>query len=446
MTTRHCHEIGASELVADLNAGRMALKDYLDAMTQYHQAVEPQVHAFAHQDPAIVRPQVERLDALRQMGLPLPPLYGVPIGIKDNIDTADYPTELGFEGAMGRTPSVDAFLVHRLRQAGAIIWGKTRSTELAYMTPTITTNPRVPGHTPGGSSSGSAAAVASGQVPVAVGTQTNGSVIRPASFCGVFGYKPSRGLIFNGGVLPCAPSLDQVGVFARQVEDLADVAEAMIGGHERSDGALVFPMRLGEVCRTEPPLPPKLMFARTPQWERMDPTAQAAFEELIDELKDCMVVVDLHASVANAWGWHKTVMEAEMAHHLQPWVETVGGKVGEPISALMERSRAITGPDYVMARERMQRAATSLDEYFDHFDAIVTPATLGAAPSGLQSTGDPSMCTLWTFAGLPCVSCPWLGDDQGRPIGVQLVGAPKGDARLLRTARWLHPRLQAAAH
>src|SRR5690606_17621226 len=176
------------------------------------------------------------------------------------------------------------------------------------------------------------------QVPVAIGTQTNGSVIRPASFCGVYGFKPTRGLIFNGGVLPCAPSLDQVGVFARNVEDLADTAEVIIGGHEGSGGELVFPMRLGEVSRTDPPLPPRLMFARTPQWERMDPIAQAAFEELIDELKDCMVVVDLHDSVRHAWGWHKTVMEAEMGHHLKPWVEAAGGQVGEALAGLMQRA------------------------------------------------------------------------------------------------------------
>lgn len=438
---KNCHELGVTELSAHLQQGSLGLRDYVAAMHSYGEAVEPEVKALAHYNPEIVNLQVERLESMKNSGAALPRLFGVPIVIKDNIDTEDYPTEYGFAGTLGRTPSVDALLVHKLRQAGALVWAKSRCTELAYMQPTITENPRAPGHTPGGSSSGSAAAVASGLVPAAIGTQTNGSVIRPASFCGVYGYKPSRGLIFNGGTLKCSPSLDQVGVFARSVQDVAAVAEVMVGGHQGEAGQLVFPLNLRQVCAQEPPLPPKLMFVRTPLWERVDARSQRAFLALLEELKDCMVEVELPPAVVNAVAWHKAVMEAEMQVNLQALLAAAGGQASAPTLALLERGSKILAGDYLQARERMQHAAAGFEEYFDHFDAIVTPATLGPAPQGLGSTGDPVMSTIWTFAGLPCLSLPVLQTEDALPLGVQLVGALHNDGRLLRTARWLAQRL-----
>ncbi len=438
---KNCHELGVSEVVTHLTRGTLGLRDYVGAMQSYGLSVEPEVKSFAHYDKQIVDLQVERLEALRHAGEPLPALFGVPVAVKDNIDTQDYATEYGFEGSRGRTPSVDAFLVHKLRQAGAIVWAKSRTTELAYMHPTITENPRAPGHTPGGSSSGSAAAVACGLVPAAIGTQTNGSVIRPASFCGVYGYKPSRGLIFNGGVLACSPSLDQVGVFARSVPDLAAVAEVMCGGHQLDSGQLIFPVSLREVCELEPPLPPRLMFVKTPMWDRVDAGSRHAFEELAEELKDCMVEVELPQSVANSLPWLKAVMEAEMHHNLKALAVSGGSRLSAITRELMERGGKILAADYLLARERMQAATAGFEEYFGHFDAIVTPAALGPAPKGLGQTGDPAMSTIWTYAGLPCISMPLLQSEEGLPIGVQLVGAMRNDARLLRTARWVAGRL-----
>jgi Asp-tRNA(Asn)/Glu-tRNA(Gln) amidotransferase A subunit family amidase len=336
---------------------------------------------------------------------------------------------------------VDAFLVHRLRAAGAVVWGKTRTAELAYLNPPITKNPRNLAYTPGGSSSGSAAAVAAGMVPVAIGTQTNGSVIRPASFCGVHAYKPTRGLVFNGGVLKCAPSLDQVGVFARSVDDLARVGEVIIGGHESAQGRVVFPMSLSKLAAQEPPMPPKLMFVKTAQWDDMDAEAREAFEALAEELGDCMTEVPLHDSVKNATGWLKTVMEAEMHLNIGSVVAKSGGVASDEIKTLLARGADIKATDYLFALDRCQNAAAGFDEYFDHFDAIVTPAALGPAPHGHGSTGNPIMSTLWTFAGLPCVSLPLLETANGLPIGVQLVGNLNADGRLLRTARWLEKRV-----
>lgn len=441
---KYCHEFTATELVGFLEQGNLSLQEYIAAMQAYCRTADEQVKAFAHYSEDIVNLQAERLNDLRQSGYALPPLFGVPIAVKDNIDSEDYPAEFGFAGTQGRTPRQDAYLVHKLRAAGALIWAKSRTTELAYMNPTVTENPRVPGHTPGGSSSGSAAAVAAGLVPVAIGTQTNGSVIRPASFCGVFGYKPSRGLIFNGGVLKCSQSLDQVGVFARTVEDVATVAQAMIGGHQAEGGdQLVFPMNLRQICEQEPPLTPKLMFARTPMWSKVDARSQEAFEDLLVELKDCMVEIGLPESVANAVPLLKTVMEAEMHVNLKPHIDAAGGKASAATLDLIERGSKISAADYLNAKDRMGTAVSSFDEYFDHFDVIVTPATLGPAPQGLDSTGDPVMSTVWTFAGLPCISLPLLQTEDGQPIGVQLIGRLNDDGRLLRTARWLVQRLAA---
>lgn len=442
---KYLYELGATELVAHFARGTVHLKEYAQAMMAFAQATEPEVQAFAHLSSEIVGIQLERLEHNRQADAKPLPLFGVPIAIKDNIDTEDYPTEYGYDGTKGRTPRVDAYLVHRLRAAGAIIWAKSRTTELAYLNPTVTKNPRVAGHTPGGSSSGSAAAVAAGMVPVAIGTQTNGSVIRPASFCGVFGFKPTRGLVFNGGVLKCSESLDQVGIFARNIDDLAAVAEVMIGGHEDASGRLVFPMQLKELAAQEPPLQPKLMFTRTPMWDQVDPRSQAAFEDLLGELKDCMVEVELPASVANAVPMLRSVMDAEMSANLQPLIDANGGKSSVPMADLLKRGADIGAVQYLHARDRMPVVAQSFDEYFDHFDAIVTPSALGPAPEGFDSTGDPIMSTIWTYAGLPCISVPLLQTEDGKPIGVQLIGKANEDGRLLRTARWLTSRLAASA-
>lgn len=439
--SRHVHELTATELTAAFAQGQLALSDYLDAMHTFTQAVDPQVQAFAHYSDDIVKLQAEPLAELRASGVDLPPLYGVPVAVKDVIDTEVYPTEYGFAGTRGRTPAQDAYLIHRLRAAGAIVWAKAHTTELAHLHPSVTRNPRVPGHTPGGSSSGSAAAVAAGLVPVAIGTQANASTIRPASYCGVYGYKPSRDLVCNTGVLRCSQSLDQIGVFARSCEDLALVAQAMIGAHPMAHGRTIFPMNLLGVCQQQPPLQPKLMFARTPFWNQMEPVAQDAFLELKAELSDCLSELELPASVAHSVDWLKTVMEAEMSVNIAPLVGAASDQLSPEIAGLMERGKTILASDYLHALARMDAAADAFDAYFEHFDAILTPAALGPAPAGLASTGSPIMSTIWNFAGLPCVSLPLLQTEDGKPIGVQLVGKRNDDGRLLRTARWLVGRL-----
>jgi Asp-tRNA(Asn)/Glu-tRNA(Gln) amidotransferase A subunit family amidase len=332
-----------------------------------------------------------------------------------------------------------------LRASGAVILGKTVTTECAYFSPGKTRNPWNPEHTPGGSSSGSAAAVAAQMAPLAVGTQTNGSVIRPASFCGVYGFKPTHGLIPRTGILKLSRSLDHVGVFARTLEDAALLAEELIGYDEAdADSRPTGRLPLASVLAQEPPVPPMLGFLKTPFWDRLTPDAKEAFAELIDALGDRVEELELMPSATDAWEWHKTIMEAEMASNLEREWAQGRDRLSPQLRALMERGRETRAIDYQRALAGVPRILGSFDELFmDRYDAIVTPAATGGAPKGLDSTGDPTFCSLWSLCGMPAVTLPLLQDSAGMPIGVQVVGRRNFDARLLRTARWLAGRAQA---
>ncbi len=360
------------------------------------------------------------------------------MGVKDIFDTADYPTEDGTVLHAGRTPERDAAAVAMLRAAGAVILGKTVTTECATYTPGKTRNPHNADHTPGGSSSGSAAAVAAGMVPLALGSQTNGSVIRPAAFCGVFGFKPTHGLIPRSGVLKLSRTLDHVGVFARSIEDVALVCESLVG-YDAADGD-TRPRARPAFCRIaaeEPPLPPLLAFARTPLWDRTEADLREAFAELVGHLGDRVVDLDLPESTNESLVWHRSIMEAEMAANLD--IEWTRGRdqLSASLRAQLERGRAVPALDYQQAVARIPIINEGFEEIFERCDAILTPAAPGTAPAGLDATGDPSFCTLWTLAGMPAISLPLMRGANGLPSGVQLVGQRGCDARLLRTARWL---------
>ncbi|MDP3083900.1 MAG: amidase, partial [Rubrivivax sp.] len=270
-------------------------------------------------------------------------------------------------------------------------------------------------------------------------------VIRPASFCGVFGFKPSAGLIPRSGVLTQSPTLDQIGVYGRSVADVALLAQ-VLAGHDDEDPATrpraAPPLRA--LAAQEPPLPPSLAWVATPFWDRLDADARAAFEVLGALLGERISAFNLPGTAANAVDWHRTVMEAEIAGSFADEYERGREQLSASLRGQIERGRQISAVDYRQALARAPLLGDSLDALFDHFDAIVTPATLGTAPAGLDATGDPLLCTLWTFAGMPAISLPLLQGDNGLPIGVQLVGRRGDDARLLRTAAWLTRAVQAA--
>src|SRR5262245_9095538 len=424
----------ASEAAAEIAGGAVSAEDYTRACLERIEALDGEIKAFVHLDPDHALAQARRLDEHRKEGHALGPLHGIPVAIQDSFDTADYPTEYGSPISAGRRPRDDATVVAKLRAAGAVIIGKTVTTEFAYFHPGPTRNPHDHARTPGGSSSGSAAAVAAHMVPLALGSQTNGSVIRPAAFCGVFAIKPSYGLVSRAGVLPLSRHLDHLGAFARSLPDLALILD-VIAGHDPADPD-TRPFAAPDfraVQREKPPLPPRFAFVRTPVWDKADADTKAAFEELVTALGSSVAAVDLSPSLAEAWETHRTIMAVDMAYNLAPLVAR--GEPSEVMRKLLAHGRSVSAVDYLGALAKAQRyAPAGLADVFDEYDAILTPAAPGIAPKGLSATGDPAFCTLWTLTGLPAVSLPLLSGEGGLPLGAQLVGPLGRDGPLLRTA------------
>ena len=434
-----------TQAAADIREGRITSAELVGDCLKRVEEVDSRVRAWTFLDRDHAMQQAEAADLCRKQGKALGSLHGLPIGIKDIFDTGDMPTELGSPLWAGRTPRRDAAVVARLRAAGAVIMGKTVTTEYAYYHPGKTANPHDVSRTPGGSSSGSAAAVAACMVPGAIGSQTNGSVIRPAAFCGVVGFKPTHGLIPRSGALLLSRALDHVGVFARAVEDVALLAETLVGFDEDDpDTRPIARPPLAAVAASAPPLPPRLAFVRSPAWERAEPVTREAFAELVEALGGAVAEVELGASFARAVEMHRTIMEVEMAHNLRRDYERGGDRLSAVLRQLMERGRGHAAVDYAAAVAGIPSLNGALDPVFDEFDAIVTPAAPGEAPRGLETTGDPIFCTLWTYLGTPAVTVPLLRSAAGMPLGVQLVGRRDGDARLLRTAGWLVKTLGSA--
>lgn len=430
--------LGAAAAAQAIRDGELKSEELVAACLKRIDAFEPTVQAWTHLDPDHAMEQARAADALRYDGKTTGPLNGVPVGIKDIIDTSDYPTEYGSPIHAGRAPMQDATAVVKLRAAGAVIMGKTVTTEFAVYAPGKTTNPHDAARTPGGSSSGSAAAVASLMVPLALGTQTNGSTIRPASFCGVVGYKPSFGTISRRGMLMQSPPLDQPGVFARSVEDAALMAE-VITGYDAAD-TYTRPQAVPQLFHTvhqEPPMPPRLAFMQTPAWDQAEEGTKAAFNELTEFLEDRVDSVELADVYNEIFDWQQTVMEADLAKNFARDFFRAKEQFSPQLTEMVERGRKVSAVDYNIGLERMVEFERGLDDVLNQYDAILTPATPGEAPVGLESTGNPAFCTLWTFTGLPAVTLPLMNGEAGMPLGVQLVGKKGGDAQLLRTAQWL---------
>jgi len=436
--------LSATDAARAIAEGAVSSEQLVEACLARIRAAEPEVQAWHFLDPEHALTQARARDLDRKEGRAIGPLHGVPIGIKDIIDTIDMPTEDGTVLHAGRTPDRDATVVATLRAAGAVILGKTVTTECAYFHPGKTRNPHNSAHTPGGSSSGSAAAVAAGMVPLALGSQTNGSVIRPAAFCGVYGFKPTHGLIPRHGILKLSRTLDHVGLFARTLEDIALLAEQLVGYDERDPDTR--PRARVPFVRTaaeEPPLTPQLAFVKTPVWDRATAETRDAFAELIEALGAQCEEYELPESLRAAWDWHRTIMDAEMAANLDLEWDKGRDRLSQPLRALLARGREVKAIDYQKALARMPVLHEGFEELFSRFDAVLTPSAPGTAPAGLEATGDPAFCTLWTLCGMPALNLPLMRGENGLPLGAQLVGARHGDARLLRSARWLVEQAQA---
>lgn len=436
-------QITATEAAADIARGVISAEDYAAACLDRIAAVESEVQAFAHLDRDHALAQARALDRHKAAGGRIGPLHGVPVGIKDIIDTKDFPTECGSPALAGRRPDTDAAVVTRLREAGAVIIGKTVTAELAYFHPGKTRNPRDLSRTPGGSSSGSAAAVAAGMVPLAIGAQTNGSLIRPAAFCGVFAIKPSHGMVSRAGVLTLSRTLDHVGAFSRSIDDLALVMDVIAGLDPEDPDSRPYAMPdFRAVAAEEPPIAPRFAFVRTPVWDKADDSTRAALEDFAKEIG--APEVELPLALRAAWDAHRAIMAADMAHNLGAIVDR-GGEVSPAFRELIAEGRTVTATQYLAAVRDGRRYAESLAGIFEQLaDAIITPSARGVAPQGLQATGDPTFCTFWTLTGLPSLNLPVIADADNLPIGIQLVGAAGRDALLLRTANWLMAYLGSA--
>lgn len=429
--------LGAAEAARMIRAGEITSEALVRACLARVADRDREVGAWIWLEPEKALMAAREADRVQARGQGTGPLHGVPVGIKDIIETADMPTQDGYKGHEGRWTHRDAACVSQLRDAGAIIMGKTVTTELAARTPGKTRHPLNPAHTPGGSSSGSAAAIRDCQVTLALGTQTGGSVIRPASFCGVHAIKPSFGLIGRTGVTMQAAWLDTVGAYGRSVEDIALAADQMTA-RDTGDAQAQARSRppLYAMAMSAPETRPRLAYARTPVWDKADGGAQAAMDLFAASLgADCEEVA-FPTWMAEAWRWQRILQTFDNARFYGPLLDRDGDKMSPSLREQIAEGRKMSEADYRMAVAKRADVNAALNEIFARYDAIVCLPATGIAPRQLDWTGDPVFNAFWTYAGSPCVTLPLLEID-GMPLGVQLAGPVGGDGPLLRTARWL---------
>lgn len=422
------YELGAAEAARRIRAGTLSPSNLLAACLKRTDAVEPAVAAWVRLDrDAAARVAVQR-DIEAREGRFMGPLHGVPIALKDIFDAAGVPTTAGAPAWATRTPAVDAPSVAALRGAGAVPMGKLATTPFAYLDPSVTRNPWDPEHTPGGSSSGPAAAVAARMVPLALGSQTVGSVLRPAAYCGVVGLKPTHGRISAAGVLELAGSLDHVGVFARAVEDCALALTVLVGGDPAPDdyvGAVVDPPapRLGVLA--------PFLARATPEMGKHLEAVTRGLEAAGARLED----VALPAAFASIYDVGATVLRAEAAAAHAPLFPAHAAEYPPKIKELIELGHAISAPVYLAAQAARGQVREAVRAIAARYDAFLLPTIGAPAPRGLASTGDPSFCSPWSFLGMPAITLP-TGVEGGLPLAVQLVAAPWSEARLLAAAAW----------
>jgi Asp-tRNA(Asn)/Glu-tRNA(Gln) amidotransferase A subunit family amidase len=411
------HALTATELLALQARGAATPLEIVQACLARIVQREPQVRAWAWHDPQDALQQARALPS-GPAGLPL---YGVPVGIKDIIDTADMPTEYGSAAYKGYRPGADAEVVRRLRAAGALILGKTVTTEFAYAHPGPTVNPHNAKHTPGGSSSGSAAAVGDLMVPLALGTQTGGSTIRPAAYCGIVGFKPTFGNIPTQGVRPLSPSMDTLGIHARSVAD-ARLLYAVLSGS-------VPPAVAAAAERA-----PRIAFCPDFLGDRADADARRVLNQARAALEADGAEVVLQ-SLPEAWAElgqaNRSIMAYEAARENERTYAEVGDRLAPPTKALIEAGRVMPPAQYRQALELVAACRESFEQLMHDFDAILTFSAPGEAPAIEQGTGDSIFNRAWTTLGVPCLTLPYGRGAQGLPLGVQFVGAAGRDYALL---------------
>lgn len=421
--------LSASAAAAAIREGRITSRALVDRCLERISERQPSVHAWAHLDRAYALKQADAADAAIAAGAALGVLHGVPVGIKDVIDTADFPTENGTPAFAGRRPETDAAVVAALRAAGAIILGKTVTTELAFFGPGKTRNPHDSTRTPGGSSSGSAAAVADGHVPLALGTQTNGSILRPASYCGCIGLKPTFGLVSRDGILAQSGPLDTIGGYARTIADIALLIDVLSGDTRQ-------PLSTA-VASANPGAPLNLAFVRTASWPQGDPAMQEATLRYAKSVG--AAEIELPESFTRGIQDQQSIQFRDIARNYGPILDANPGVMSGKLAEVIAIGRSVSDAQYDDAFARREPLYQEFLTLTHGIDAVLTPPATGIAPVGLGSTGSPAFNALWTYLGLPAISLPLLTVD-GLPLGVQAVTTRGADGALLATSAALLSR------
>jgi Asp-tRNA(Asn)/Glu-tRNA(Gln) amidotransferase A subunit family amidase len=413
-------ELSVREAATAIAQGTVTSRELVLACLERIHAREAVVGAWEFLDESLALAQATERDNSASQG----PLHGVPVGIKDIIQTADMPTGHGSPIYHNHRTGVDAECVKRLRAAGAVVLGKTVTTEFAVFAPGKTTNPHNRLHTPGGSSSGSAAAVADRHVPFALGTQTAGSVIRPASFCGVVGYKASYARIPYDGVLLSSATLDTLGIFTREVEDAALVG-SVLSGVAYKDPITIAPFRIG--------------LFRTPWWDNAEPEKRKVVEATAQALARAGASVSelTIPGFEDLLAAHRIIMSREIALSRQYEYENHRSSLSTRLQEIIENGRAISVGAAQDAIRTARRGRDQVAQVFRRHDMLLTPSATGIAPAGLASTGDPIFNGVWTLLGNPCLTYPVARSLKGLPIGVQVIGPVDSDDRLIATTKWM---------
>jgi aspartyl-tRNA(Asn)/glutamyl-tRNA(Gln) amidotransferase subunit A len=422
----------------EIRSGRLSPVDLLDACLARIDRLEPQVRAWVSVDREGARADAERLAQEQQQGRWRGPMHGVPVGIKDIIDVFDQPTCAGSRLWAQSIARRDATVVQRLRQSGAVLLGKTVTTAYASFDPPPTRNPWNGERTPGGSSSGSAAAVACGMCLGALGSQTGGSIIRPASFCGAAGCKPTFGRVSVDGVVPLAPSLDHVGTVAACVWDLAILLQVIAGSDPHDPGCAHQVMPDVSARLNEPLAVPRLGWLRGLFEDLAEPVVATMMVRIADRLRAAgasISEVALPAGFAEVLPRHRTIMAVEAAAYHAPRLRRHPDDYPPNIRGLLDEGLACPAAEYARCKDHQQRLTQEMLGCFGGIDALLTPATPGPAPDA-RTTGDPAFNSPWSYTGLPTVSLPATWSPDGLPLAIQLVGPPWREAELFAVAAW----------
>jgi Asp-tRNA(Asn)/Glu-tRNA(Gln) amidotransferase A subunit family amidase len=428
----------AEELSLKIKDAQLTSVEICEKYIERINKFEKNVKAWAHFDKKLLLEKAADADEYRRSGKPTGPLHGIPVAVKDIVGTLDMPTECGTVIRKGKSYSQNAEIVDLLLAAGAIVMGKTATAELAYLHPPKTTNPHDHSRTPGGSSSGSAAVVASFMAPLSIGSQTGGSIIRPASYCGVVGYKPTYGLISRNGVLKTSEKLDHIGVFGRSVEDVALLSKVLIK-KDNFDSATVHYSAENMLTETKkgPLFEPKFIFYKTDYWKNIEKKSREAFEYFIKSFKKNIEVFDTPSYFKDIHKYHQIMYETDLANNFGLYYKKYKKKLSKPMQDAIVKGNKHSAKEYAEALDFMKRSYESYEEVFEDYHGVLSPSSPGVAPKSLKSTGSAEFNKVWSYLGTPCISLPLLQGEANMPLGVQLTGAKYDDHRFLGIANWL---------